>query len=398
MKKCISPKKYLALLLIAAVGSGCSGGDDKKTEPAAQQTAAADSSGTAQREITLTADQFRLSEIGLGSIAQRSLSDIIKLNGMVEAEPSSVASVSAPLGGYIRTAGKLPGEFVKKGALLATLENPEFVQMQQEYLESRGRLEFLEQEYRRQQQLRAEDVNSAKTFQQVSSDYKVIRARISGLQQQLALAGISADALEKSGRISRTANIYSPISGYIKASNTNIGKYAAPTDVLFEIVGNEELHLALNAFEKDLGRITVGQTVKFSKANETGYERTAKVFLVGRASGADKTIPVHCHLQGREGLLPGMYVKAWVETGSRRQDAVPDEAIVQLEGIDYIITVASQDAKGYRFRLVQVARGQQQEGFTAISLPSDIEIASLKVVTKNAYTILSAIKNAEEEE
>jgi cobalt-zinc-cadmium efflux system membrane fusion protein len=63
-------------------------------------------------------------------------------------------------------------------------------------LESIGRLEYLSQEYKRQQELRNEDVNAAKTFQQVSSDYNVMKARIAGLEQQMALIGISSNALK----------------------------------------------------------------------------------------------------------------------------------------------------------------------------------------------------------
>lgn len=77
---------------------------------------------------------------------------------------------------------------------------------------------------------------------------------------------------------------------------------------------------------------------------------------------------------------------------------MPTDAIVQLEGLDYIIVQTANDKDGYTFQLVQVAKGIEQEGYTAIELPSSVNIQQVKVVTKNAYTILSAIKNAEEEE
>ncbi len=265
-------------------------------------------------------------------------------------------------------------------------------------MESIGRLEYLEEEYKRQQQLRAEDVNATKTFQQVSSDLKVMKAKISGLEQQMALIGISSSALKKSNSISRTANLYAPIAGYIKVSNVNIGKYVAATDVLFEITGTSDLHLALNAFEKDLGKIRPGQSVKFSLSNENKYERTAKVYLVGQATDNNKMIPVHCHFKQEPGLLPGMYVKALLETGAEQQNAVPTDALVQLEGTDYIIIQTNQAKNSHTFQLIPVSKGVEQAGYTAIELPSTVNAAELTVVIKNAYTILSAIKNAEEEE
>lgn len=395
----ISLKKCVPLLFFAALtATSCKDNKDKDTiqEEASQKAEA--TAAPEVKQITLSKDQYKLSEIEIGSIELRNLSNVIKLNGSIDAEPGNVASVSAPLGGYIKTAGLLPGQQVKKGQLLATLENPQFISMQQEYLESISRLEYLEQEFKRQQILRNEDINSAKTFQQVSSDYKVMKAKISGLEQQMALVGISSSSVRNNNRITRTANLYSPISGYIKTSNVNIGKYVASTDVLFEITGTNNLHLALSAFEKDLGKIKVGQTVKFSLSNENNYERTAKVFLVGQTTDDTKTIPVNCNFAQKPGLKPGMYVKAWIETGTEQKNAVPNDAIVQMEGIDYIIEMFGENKDGYKFRLLQVAKGIEQEGYTAIDLPENINAQELKIVTKNAYTILSAIKNAEEEE
>lgn len=390
-------KKYIPFLLIVVI-TVLSCKDQKET--AAEQAVTENKTDTASqvKQITFTPDQYKLSDIQTGTIELRNLSNIIKLTGAIEAEPNSVATVSAPLGGYIKSAGLLPGQFVKKGQQLATLENPEFISIQQEYLESIGRLEYLSQEYKRQQDLRNEDINAAKTYQQVSSDFKVMKARISGLEQQMALIGISTASLKRSNKISRTAGIYAPISGYIKNSNTNIGKYASPTDILFEITGTNDLHLALNAFEKDLGKIQVGQTVRFSLSNENDYKHTGKVFLVGQAADDKKMIPVHCHFTKDVKLLPGMYVKAWVETGTDEKNAVPNDALVQLEGVDYIIAQTNEGKNGYTFQLIQVAKGIEQEGYTGIELPSTANPQQIKIVTKNAYTILSAIKNAEEEE
>ncbi|MBN8861816.1 MAG: efflux RND transporter periplasmic adaptor subunit [Sphingobacteriales bacterium] len=392
--------QYIATIFLVLLLSACSGDDKKSSVEESAKSTTIDTSSTALTTITFTADQYQLSGIETGTIQNRELSNIIKLNGIIDVEPSNVASVSAPLGGFIKTAGLLPGQPVKKGQVLATVENPEFINLQQEYMESLGKLQYLEQEYKRQQTLREQDVNAAKTLQQVTSDYKVMQARVNGLEQKLALAGISSSALQQGGKISRTANIYAPISGFVTASNVNIGKYVNPTDVLFELENRSDLHLALNALEKDITKVKVGQTVKFSLANENNYNRLASVFLIGKATNNDRNIPVHCHLakQDESALLPGMYVKAWIETGASSQPSVPIDAIIQLEGKDYIVSLVSQSQNGYTFELIQILKATEQEGYAGITLPEDINIVSAKIVTKNAYAILSAIKNAEEEE
>jgi cobalt-zinc-cadmium efflux system membrane fusion protein len=392
--------KILFLILSTLLMVACGNKDSEKAESLEVSTIKEElpvANGT--KQITFTRDQYNLAEIGTGEIEMRNLSNIIKLNGLIDVEPESMASVSAPLGGYLKSAGRLPGEEIKKGQVLATIENPEFIQIQQGYLESLNRLQFLEEEFNRQKKLREEDINSAKTFQQVSSDFKIMQGRVKAYEQQLALVGISRSSVQN-GNITRTANLYAPISGFIKVSNVNIGDYVSPQDVLFELVNLIDVHLALNTFEKNLLNLEVGQTVKFSLSDENTFNRTAKIFLIGKATGSDRKTPVHCHInkEDKKGLLPGMYIKAWVESGTNKQNAIPSEAIVQYEGKDFVILQTEETESGYTFKLEQVKKGIEQEGYTAITFAEGANIQNFKPVVKNAYSILSALRNSEEEE
>ena len=392
--------KISLLILSTLFMVACGNKDSEKMESSEESSMKEELPvATGTKQITFTKDQYNLAGIETGTIEMRNLSNIIKLNGTIDVEPESMASVSAPLGGYLKTAGRLPGEAIKKGQVLATIENPEFIQIQQGYLESLSRLQFLEEEFNRQKKLREEDINSAKTFQQVSSDYKITQGRVKAYEQQLALAGISRSSVQN-GNITRTANLYAPISGFIKESNVNIGDYVSPQDVLFEIVDLNDIHLALNAFEKDLGKLEIGQTVKFSLSDDNTFNRTAEVFLIGKATGSDRMTPVYSHLnkEDKKGLLPGMYVKAWVESGTNKQNAIPSEALVQYEGKDFVVLQTEETENGYTFKLEQVKKGIEQEGYTAITFADGATVQNFKPVFKYAYSILSALRNSEEEE
>ena len=392
--------KISLLILSTLLVVACGNKDSEKMESSEESSMKEEQLvATGIKQITFTKDQYNLAEIETGAIEMRNLSNIIKLNGTIDVEPESMASVSAPLGGYLKTAGRLPGEAIKKGQVLATIENPEFIQIQQGYLESLSRLQFLEEEFNRQKKLREEDINSAKTFQQVSSDYKITQGRVKAYEQQLALAGIIRSSVQN-GNITRTANLYAPISGFIKASNVNIGDYVSPQDVLFELVDLNDIHLALNAFERDLEKLEIGQTVKFSLSDDNTFNRTAEIFIIGKATGSDRMTPVHCHIkqENQKGLLPGMYVKAWVESGTNKQNAIPSAALVQYEWKDYVILQTEETENGYTFKLEQVKKGIEQEGYTAITFADGATVQNFKPVVKNAYSILSALRNSEEEE
>jgi cobalt-zinc-cadmium efflux system membrane fusion protein len=394
--------KYLNSLLISLiVGLGILSSCNQKQEKASEEAAAKESEQPAPATdmITFSKDQNVMASIQTGKIETRNLNSVIKVNGVIDVEPSSIVTISAPFGGYIKSAGLLPGQPIKKGQVIATLENPEFINIQEEYLESSSKLKFLQQEFERQELLRKQDVNAAKTFQQVSSDLQVMKAKITALDAKMSMAGINKSNLDE-GKISISASLYAPISGYVKTSNINIGKYVNPTDVLFELANKNELHLALNVFEKDIEQVRVGQTIRFGLASEEQLNRTATVFLIGQATADNRMIPVHCHFPQSmsTGLLPGMYVKAWIEKQGQNMTVLPTEAIVQSEGKDYIFLLKEQTDKGFTYQMVPVKKGIQQDNLVEVIVPSTVSVDNAVVVRKGAYAILSAILNAGEEE
>ena len=387
-------KIIFSILIITATITACSDSKKKETE----ETVVTKKDSTTSDQVTLTTDQYKIAEIQLGTVQMRNLSSVIKVNGVIDVPPQNVVSISAPLGGYVKSSGLLPGQPVRKGQVVAVIENAEFIDIQQEYLESTSRMVFLGQELKRQQELRKEDINSAKTLQQVSSEYNMMRVKINALSQKLSLIGISTKALQ-AGRIVKTSNLYSSINGYVTASNVNRGKYVQPSDVLFELANKSDMHLALDVFEKDVRKINPGQPIRFSLASETDYNRTARVFLIGKSTEEDGTIPVHCHLDisNDPALLPGMYVKALIATRTEDVQALPVEAIIQSDAKDYIFIQTDTAQRKVHFKMIPVIKGTEQEGFVAITFPENFNPANAKIVIKGAYALLSAMKNVEEE-
>src|SRR5215212_11111810 len=223
-------KTLCSILVLTATITACSESKKQETE----ETTQVRKDSTTSDDVTLSPEQYKMADIQTGKIEMRNLSSVIKVNGVIDVPPQNIVSISAPLGGYVKSAGLLPGQPVHKGQVIAVIENAEYIDIQQDYLESKSRLVYVSEELKRQQELRKEEINAAKTLQQASSEYNVLRAKINGLEQKLSLIGISKNAVS-SGRISKTANLYSPINGYITESNVNMGKYVQPSDVLFEL-------------------------------------------------------------------------------------------------------------------------------------------------------------------
>jgi cobalt-zinc-cadmium efflux system membrane fusion protein len=260
--------------------------------------------------------------------------------------------------------------------------------------------------------LAKDNVNSQKTLQQAQSTFKTWQAKSIALEEKLRVLNIKAADVE-SGSIKSTINLYSPIDGYVTEVSVNIGKFANPTDVLFEIVDTEHLHAELIVFEKDVPKLKIGQKVRFMLANET-MDRMATIYLIGRQIGENRTVQIHCHIDKEDKeLLPGMYLSALVETGGAMVPALPNEALIDYQGKKYVFMLMEENHEeadhkegekeaaedhhdeGTHFELVEVQVGHSELGYTEI-LSSD-SLNNAQIVVKGGYALLSKMKNSEEE-
>jgi RND family efflux transporter MFP subunit len=349
--------------------------------------------------VELRDDQIKLAGIETGSVEIRSLGNTIKVNGMVTVSPQSTASVCMPLGGFIKNTTLLPGNAVNKGQTLAVIENQDFVDIQQSYLEAKNKLVFAKGEYDRHTDLFKDDVYSEMNVQQVTVEYKNLVAMVKSLEQKLLLIGMYPDKIREDN-ITSTVNLVSPIKGYLKSVNINIGKYVSPTDVLFEIINSDKLFLELTLFEKDADKVSAGQKLKFQVNNGSEmYE--AVITQTGKSITNDKTLVVYAAVSGVcKNVLPGMYVSANIEESNKTVSTLPSEAVVSFDDKDYIFVFEkekTEDGKPFiEYRMVEVKKGATSTGYTEIMLPEGFDAKKAKIVIKGAYNLLSAKKNAGE--
>jgi len=349
--------------------------------------------------VELNAEQIKLAGVQLGKVEMRQVSGVIKANGIVTTAPQNSASVSVPLGGFVKSSNLLPGNAVSKGQTLAIIENTEFVDLQQNYLDIKNKYEFAEAEYKRHTELYKDNVYSEKNLQQTTSEYRSLKAQLKGIGQKLRVIGVNPSTLTEEN-ISATIALVSPIRGYVKTANLSMGKYVSPTDVLFEIVGTDNLLLELSLFEKDANTVSVGQFAHFTINNET-HEHKAKIYQVGKSINTDKTYKVYATVQQPcNNVMPGMYVLAHIDKTDKQVTSVPADAVVSFDNKYYILAFEKDKEEGGKpfteYRFIEITKGDTNDGFTEIQLPAGFDIQNTKIVTKGAYKLLSAKKNAGE--
>ncbi|MDX1909796.1 MAG: efflux RND transporter periplasmic adaptor subunit [Bacteroidia bacterium] len=272
----------------------------------------------------------------------------VTCNGRIDVPPQSLATLSVPVGGYIREIRPINGEYVTKGSLLAVLEHPTYIQMQQDYLEARSQWEYLQTELTRQETLRSENAATGKTYDKTKADLQAADARMTGLSRQLGLLGISTEGLTPAAMRSRV-EVRAPFSGYVLEVPVNVGVYAGPEAVLLRLIDKGHLHVELEVFEQDAARISTRAMIECTIA---GVAYTGHVKLISQEVRPEtKTISVHAHLDGaQDALRPGAYVAGKIQVGRDTALVVPGTALVRDGGESFMFVQVGH----HQFRRVRV--------------------------------------------
>ena len=372
----------LILLASMAVLLACNGNKNDKVETAATNQ----KMDTLVSEVViLSAEQLKSANLSFGLAQTKAMHKILKVNGLIDVPPSNIVSISIPMGGYLKKTSLIPGMLVKKGNLLAVMEDPIYIELQQDYLTSKSKLTYLEADYIRQRDLNATKAVSDKIFQLAKSDFESQKYLVKSLSEKLKLLGIDPLLLNENN-ISRAINFNSPINGYITKVNVNIGKYVNPTDVLFEIIDPSDLHLRLIVFENDATNLKVGNKVSFYINNNINQKYLATVAVITPNINEERTTDVHCHLANENvHLYPGTFANAEIELNNAKVNALPEESVVKWQNKPFVFV--KMDASN--FKMVPIEIGVSNNGFVEIKT----DLGKQEVVLTNAYTLLMQLKN-----
>lgn len=296
---------FISMTLLAAIVS-C-GGSNSKTDTGAASaaftdTAAAVTAAPAEAETDTSLDAVS----GATAVANPP-----SFNGEIILPPGHQVTVTLPIGGTLHSVDLFPGKYVRKGAVLATLENLEFIGMQQNYLEAESQMEYLRTDYERQQSLASQEAASRKQLQQSRADYMAMKSRLEAAAATLRVLGLSPDSVKAYG-ISNYLEIKAPISGYVTNVDLNAGKYINSGEPLCDILDKSQPYLRLTAYEKDLGKIRTGDKFEFHVNGMNGETFHATLISIDQmVNDSSRSIDLYLKIDDPvEQFRPGMYVTA----------------------------------------------------------------------------------------
>jgi len=360
-----------------------------------------------ENSTLLTDEQMKAVGIEIGTVEQKQLSSTMKINGVLRVPNSNKANATSMFGGIIKSLHVEIGDHVKKGQVIASISNPQFIQLQEEYLSINSQLEFAEQELSRQRELNEGNAGARKNLQNATTEVNTLRTRQASLNQQIKMMGINPASLSNAN-LKSTLTVTSPISGSISDVFAKIGSYVDVSSPIAEIIENSALHLDLQMYEKDISSIKIGQKIDFVLTNNPNKTYSAEVYNMGASFiGDSKTIAVHSKIIGdKTGLIDGMNITGMISLDNVLSPAVPDDAIVNADGKYYIFLVKEQEEEshdhkegenhdhshdhgseqGTRFERMQITKGASQLGYTAITPVREIPIGT-HIVVKGAFFV-----------
>jgi membrane fusion protein, heavy metal efflux system len=377
--------KILSAIVTLIVLSACGSKEETQKEEVTSKT-------NTKEIVSLTVAQAKNAAITFCKLEEKEVSTILKLNGKIDVPPQNLISVSIPMGGYLKSTDLLPGAVVKKGQVIATLEDQQYIKLQQDYLISKVKLKTVEGEYLRQKELNLSKASSDKVFQLAEAEYKNAQINLKALDENLKLIGLNPDNLNETS-ISKRIPITSPIDGYVSKVNANIGKYLTPSEVLFELVNVDDIHLNLNVYEKDLAKLAIGQKLVAFTNTQADKKYKCEIILIGHSLTMEKNTEVHCHFENYDKrLVPGMYMNAEIELNNVKANTLPEEAVIRFGNSEFIFI----EVENNHFEMIQVETGVREKG--VIEILNSNQFLNKKVVLNGAYSLLMKLKNQEEEE
>lgn len=379
--------KKIFLVLITIIAISCS---SKKEDHSGHDHASEEKNKEAkstvveeehnENEIHLTKAQLTTAKIKVERISKKKIRDRVEVTGTIEVPPQSKATVYAPMEAFVFKTDLLPGDKVRKGQTLAVLQHPNFIKLQYDYLDAINKLNVAKADYDRKKMLLESDITSKKSFQITEGVYRSSKSLVSSYASQLKMAGLSPKTVAKKG-IQQYVYVKAPIEGYVVENNLNKGMFLAANSEMMEIIDNDHMHAELNVFGTDIIKIKKGDEFIFTPSGlDVTYEGYIKL-ISQKVDDKTKTVNVHGHFEDEKNRLKsGMFINAQVLLAGKEVFAVPEEAIIDNEGENFIFLTENNE----EFIPLEVTLGNTDNGFTEIKTLQNNDF-NIKIVTKGAH-------------
>ena len=375
-----------ALWLCLLVMTACSKGDGTPAQSRSADTGMADMPGMeAATDVTLTAVQVAHGGVKWEPVATSSVTSGATVPGQVIPNEDRTARLGATVQGRVIAVRVRPGDRVRAGQILVTLQSPEAGTAQSDVDKARAQASYARSARERAERLLALKAIPQQDYDRAIADDELASAELRRAQSVANQIGATAAA---TGEVA----IRSPLNGVVLARTAVPGTGVEVGAPLVIVADPSALWLSIDAPEDLAGLFRIGGLLRFTVPAYPVDTFSARIDAVG--AGLDpgtRTLPIRGVIRNQDQRLkPEMLASVWAEGGNAAQvPSVPEDAVQLLDG-KAIVFIAHPDASGgAHFVPRNVQLGARSGGRVAITQglsPGDV------VVTRGALTIKAEIK------
>ncbi len=342
-----------------------------------------------QKEILIAVSQKQFQKNGMktGKAEYRKFEDKIRTNGKIILNPDGKAYVNSSFSGIIKRIFVKPGQKTANGQKLCSITSIDIISLQQQFSEAANKLYNLKQNYIRKKSLFEEKVISEREFDKAKSEYFGALGNYNGLKQKVLMMKLNPEKI-KNGKIYSEIYLTSPINGYLTSHNCVIGQSVSEGDNLFEIINTKKMQLEFYVFEKDVPKINIGNEVLFFTPDNENITYKGKITVIGKSVDTNtKTVKCYAETDNKkiENLAENMYMNVDIVCSDIKKQALPNEAIVTSENLNYVLVLQNKDQDTYYFKKKEIKTGQSYDKYTEI-LEND---TNLTYLLKGAYNLIT---------
>ncbi|MDX2086284.1 MAG: efflux RND transporter periplasmic adaptor subunit [Kofleriaceae bacterium] len=296
------------------------------------------------RSVRLSQEAIEAAHLEVVRVARGRLSRDIVLVGELAVPPDRMAMVGPRTAARISRVNVNVGDRVERGATLATVDSSEFGRARGAFITAAARVEQAQATYQRQELLRQDRISSASDFEAARANLAAARADLESARSALVALGLGAPGAGDSAGSAVT--LRSPIAGVVVARQAIVGQNVDAAASLFTVADLSELWVLLTAYERDLGRVAVGQEVSVTLGALPGRELRGRVTHVGELlDERTRSARVRVVVPNEDRTLrPGMFCRARLLGNDATQPAederpaltVPAAALQRVAGEEVV--------------------------------------------------------------
>lgn len=346
----------LLVLFVVWINYSCTG---KKTEPV---------QSTPNGITEINAEQFKSSNMKLGSPGMEIFREAVKCKGTISAPANAMSKVSPSIAGKVNSIYFKLGDHVSAGQTIASISGNEFMELQQRFAEAAAAFSKSKVDYERAKSLWAEKIGAEKDFLDAQTTYRSAYASYQSLRSRITALGLKASSIEN-GHMYTSYPVVAPICGHLTKINAVIGQYIDVNSDIAEIVNVKSLQLKLSVYESDVRKIKIGQTIIFGSSSSPNNTLSARLVTFGKTVNPDtKTIDCIAMIDKGSGapMVNNSYVEASIIVSQHQAMALPVTAVQKLGSEYFVYVVEKRNGKGYSLKRTPVNVGVTEGNFIEI--------------------------------